>query len=198
MKFIQNEISQKMQQLLKWDAKFRIWPHDMKQSNWLNADGCFLSFSRMRMLCGCVAGDHTTRPPALTNQLTGNWTQNLDSGTLAEMSSLESLDLSRNSIAELPNGTLSSLNRLKILQFGVNTLRKVKRPSRTDHQPMFCRVAFKPIITSLVIPFSAAIYPDHGVDNVCIRRSFDAVFSFQFVQPSKKKLLVSSENPWTL
>jgi Leucine-rich repeat (LRR) protein len=90
--------------------------------------------------CGCSAdastGDHTTRLSALTNQLTGNWTQNLDSGTLAEMSSLESLDLSRNSIAELPNGTLSSLNRLKILQFGVNTLRKVKRPSRTDHQPM--------------------------------------------------------------
>ena len=52
--------------------------------------------------------------------------QNLDSSTLAEMSSLESLDLSRNNIAELPNGTLASLSRLKTLQFGVNTLRKVR------------------------------------------------------------------------
>ena len=53
--------------------------------------------------------------------------QNLDSGTLGELSSLEYLDLSRNNIADLPNGTLSRISRLKTLQFSVNTLRKVRR-----------------------------------------------------------------------
>ena len=51
--------------------------------------------------------------------------QNLDSGTLGEMSNLENLDLSRNNIADLTNGTLSRASRLKTLHFSVNTLRKV-------------------------------------------------------------------------